>query len=236
MFGGFSFYDVIANVRLLPALRLPVTARGALVQGDRAFVPFAYSQTNAALLFFDQHGAVYRQMGDNSFFEVAPSFLSMLQEFAGRLESGVYEVEEDGQICRFPRTHPLNSDSVSHGIRIRVSTLFYPENSSPGQYFFAYQVTMSCASPVLRHCRLKSRLWRCTDGHGEPSIVRGPGVIGQFPEMYVGAPDFCYESCTQFEKPFGRMEGHFEFEDVETRETFEVQIDPFGFDMNLNFN
>jgi uncharacterized protein affecting Mg2+/Co2+ transport len=131
--------------------------------------------------------------------------------------------------------HALNSDTTTNGIRIQVSVLYFPESSAEGNHLFAYRVTISCVSPTLRRCRLTTRTWRCTDGDEPASVVSGAGVIGQYPEMYPGAPDFVYESCTQLNHETGSIEGEFQFEDAESGTRFDAAIGAFHFDTRLSY-
>jgi hypothetical protein len=64
-------------------------------------VPFAYTQTRAVVYFFNAAGQVCRQLGDGEHCIVAPNFLVLLDQMATRLESGVYQLDQVGQINRF---------------------------------------------------------------------------------------------------------------------------------------
>ena len=58
-------------------------------------------------------------------------------------------------------------------------------------------------------------------------MVQGDGVIGYYPHIKKGCNDFLYESCCGINSVKGSMEGHFIFEDLETKERFPVEIKPF---------
>jgi uncharacterized protein affecting Mg2+/Co2+ transport len=79
-------------------------------------------------------------------------------------------------------------------------------------------------------CQLVSREWRIQRHGAEEEVVRGPGVIGQYPVVQENS-QFVYESCNIFEdEQEGSMEGSFRFKLLDgTNEEFDVQIPKFVF-------
>jgi uncharacterized protein affecting Mg2+/Co2+ transport len=86
------------------------------------------------------------------------TYLDYMEQHLHRLETGVYELvvpapvadgqEEDDtalaarvpEINRFAVADPYGSDTVTSGIRIRVSVLHVPEMNGRGKFFFTYSV------------------------------------------------------------------------------------------------
>ncbi|KAI8464656.1 MAG: hypothetical protein J3K34DRAFT_461813 [Monoraphidium minutum] len=68
------------------------------------------------------------------------------------------------------------------------------------------------ADPPLRRCQLDRRSWRILSDGGElVNEVEGEGVVGQYPSLTAGGPEFSYQSCTHQAERLGFMEGGFAF-------------------------
>ncbi len=104
-----------------------------------------------------------------------------------------------------------HSDEVTEGIRVRVGAQFLPEHSDPseGRYTFVYRVVLRNEGD--RWARLCSRHWIILDADNHLEEVRGPGVVGHFPELAPGE-SFDYVSGCPLSTPWGTMEGSFEME------------------------
>ena len=78
------------------------------------------------------------------------------------------------------------SDTVTDGIRITVVPSYLKAHSDPAanKFVFAYNVTM--VNEGETRAKLKSRHWEIVDADGERHEVRGPGVVGQTPELAPG--------------------------------------------------
>lgn len=73
-----------------------------------------------------------------------------------------------------------------------------------------------CGEDGARHhlprCQLRGRHWVIRDPAGDVrDEVRGEGVIGEFPILTSGGPEFVYQSCTQESEVGCTMGGEFEF-------------------------
>jgi len=103
----------------------------------------------------------------------------------------------------------FESDASTRGIRVHVRSFFVPERSEPseGRWFFAYRVTIS--NEGAETARLLSRHWIITDGNGHVEEVRGPGVVGEQPEIGPGE-SFEYTSACPLETPVGSMRGSYQ--------------------------
>ena len=133
-----------------------------------------------------------------------------LEEYASRLERGVYVVEPmkqystdvEGQreqadrakaiyiISHFPRQE---CTVVTNGVEVSASSVLVTHESSlesdgpDARLFFTYSIRMRLLEdhpsrpPALGSCQLVSRHWRITDSKGAVESVDGPGVVGEFP-------------------------------------------------------
>ena len=117
-------------------------------------------------------------------------------------------------------------ESVTRGIRIRVTPHYLEEQSSPEESEFFWAYTIDIANESDETVQLRSRVWRITDGHGQTEEVRGPGVVGETPVLEPGA-SFQYTSGCPLATPFGSMEGTYEM--VTARgERFDARIARFS--------
>mmetsp|Transcript_9201 Transcript_9201/g.16161 ORF Transcript_9201/g.16161 Transcript_9201/m.16161 type:complete len:564 (-) Transcript_9201:1093-2784(-) len=65
---------------------------------------------------------------------------------------------------------------------------------------------------VVRRCQLVTRHWVIKNAAGQQTDeVRGEGVVGKYPVLVPGGPEFVYQSCTHQAGPSGAMEGDFKF-------------------------
>lgn len=128
----------------------------------------------------------------------------------------------------------FESEAVTQGIRVEVRSFFVPERSAPEeeQWFFAYQITISNEGEET--AQLMSRHWIITDGNGEEEEVKGPGVVGEQPELAPGQ-SFQYTSACPLETPVGSMRGTFQM--VTARgAAFDAEVAPFTLGQAQNFH
>ncbi|MCO6389837.1 Co2+/Mg2+ efflux protein ApaG [Aliihoeflea aestuarii] len=119
--------------------------------------------------------------------------------------------------------------ATTQGIEITVEPFYLEERSEPMEqrYFWAYRVTI--ANRGDNGVKLVSRHWRITDATGHLEEVRGPGVVGEQPELEPG-DTFQYTSGCPLTTSSGFMEGDYTMRD-ETGQEFEVAIPPFSLDL-----
>lgn len=119
--------------------------------------------------------------------------------------------------------------AITRNIEVSVKPFFLEDRSDPGEgrYFWAYRITIANKSD--RFAKLLSRYWRITDGNGRTEEVRGPGVVGEQPELNPG-DSYQYTSGCPLSTPSGFMVGRYTMED-ESGGTFEVDIPAFSLDM-----
>jgi ApaG protein len=98
------------------------------------------------------------------------------------------------------------SDTVTHGIRIRVGAQFVSDQSDPDRrhYVFAYRVVIS--NEGTQAAQLLSRHWVIRDAHNDVREVRGPGVVGEQPRIEPGGT-YEYMSGCPLPTEWGTMEG-----------------------------
>jgi ApaG protein len=131
-----------------------------------------------------------------------------------------------GQIRTVPVVAEPTSSALTHGIRVRVQSLYLPEQSSPrdDRYVFAYTITISNESQMV--AQLRTRHWIITDGHGEIEEVRGDGVVGEQPKLAPGQT-FQYTSGCVLTTPVGTMHGTYRFW-RDDGSYFDAEIAPFS--------
>ncbi|MGE0593134.1 MAG: Co2+/Mg2+ efflux protein ApaG [Vicinamibacterales bacterium] len=117
------------------------------------------------------------------------------------------------------------SDTTTRGIRVRVTSSYLAERSSPrdGHFFFTYHVTVSNEGNAT--AQLVAREWVITNADGEIERVKGAGVVGEQPVLAPGA-SFEYTSFCPLRTPVGSMHGHYQMVTPEG-EQFEAIIAPF---------
>jgi ApaG protein len=118
------------------------------------------------------------------------------------------------------------SDATTRGVRVRVSSLYIPERSSPpeNEYFFAYRVRIS--NEGQETVQLVSRHWVITDSVGRVEEVKGPGVVGEQPVLGPGE-SFEYTSYCPLKTPIGSMHGTYQMVTA-NGQRFDAEIAPFS--------
>ncbi len=116
--------------------------------------------------------------------------------------------------------------AVTNGIQVEVESFFVPEHSDKkgSNYFFSYKIRIQNSSHTS--VQLMSRHWVITDGRGRIEEVKGPGVIGQQPELSPGEV-FEYESFCPLPTPTGTMRGTYEMVCLNSGERFNAEIPQF---------
>jgi ApaG protein len=110
-------------------------------------------------------------------------------------------------------------------IEISVRPSFLPEQSKPdaAQFAFAYHVKIK--NTGLCGAELQSRHWVITDSDGHVQEVRGPGVVGQTPNLEPGE-EFEYTSGAIIKTPVGLMQGSYQMRAADGHQ-FDAPIAPF---------
>ena len=102
-----------------------------------------------------------------------------------------------------------SSETVTKGIRVRVTTQYDPSRSMPqlNRWFFLYTVRISNEGGET--AQLLTRHWIITDATGHVEEVKGPGVVGEQPVLSPGQ-SFEYTSGCPLPTPFGSMRGTYQ--------------------------
>ena len=119
-------------------------------------------------------------------------------------------------------------EAVTRGIRVRVTSKFLEDQSSPEEEQFFWAYTIDIINEGSETVRLRSRYWRITDAKGTRREVRGPGVVGKTPVLAPGA-SFRYTSGCPLATPSGIMVGSYQMT-TEAGELFNVAVPAFLLD------
>lgn len=119
----------------------------------------------------------------------------------------------------------MKNTSVTHKIRVDVSTSYVDDQSKPDEsrYVFSYTITILNEGTVP--AKLLTRHWVITDANGKVKEVHGDGVVGEQPHLQPGQ-GFRYSSGTVIETPVGAMHGSYQMVDDDGAR-FDAQIAPF---------
>lgn len=119
--------------------------------------------------------------------------------------------------------------AVTRKIEVVVEPFYLADRSDPAEnrYFWAYRVTIDNRSE--EHVQLLSRYWHITDGLGRIDEVRGPGVVGEQPDLNPG-DSYQYTSGCPLSTPSGIMVGRYTMQ-TSQGEMFDVDIPAFSLDV-----
>lgn len=119
--------------------------------------------------------------------------------------------------------------ATTRQIEVSVEPFYLADRSAPdeGRYFWAYRVVIDNQSAEF--VQLLSRYWHITDGAGRVEEVRGPGVVGEQPELNPG-DSYQYTSGCPLSTPSGIMVGHYTMRN-QSGEMFDVDIPAFSLDL-----
>ncbi|KAM7277972.1 hypothetical protein ACFE04_005106 [Oxalis oulophora] len=159
LIGGYSLYDHVVNVYLLPISQVILQTKAATCMLDfpttSNFIIVATSTTYSEKFFFlnCHNGQLYAGTRNlsidkemihcvpNSLIRSVHSFdgdqqqdalLLWLEEHGRRLQNGIINVREEDKcrsICLFPEKAPSCTTSVTNGVQVRASALLVPEMS-----------------------------------------------------------------------------------------------------------
>ncbi len=119
--------------------------------------------------------------------------------------------------------------SITHNIEVAVEPFYLADKSDPeeARYVWGYRVTIANRSedPI----QVLARHWRITDGQGRIEEVRGPGVVGEQPELNPG-DSFQYTSGCPLRTPSGFMAGSYTVRNG-AGDFFEIDIPAFSLDL-----
>lgn len=119
--------------------------------------------------------------------------------------------------------------STTRNIEVEVEPFYLADRSAPDEsrYVWGYRVTIANNSDEF--IQLLARYWRIVDGAGKVEEVRGPGVVGEQPELNPG-DSFQYTSGCPLKTPSGFMVGSYTVRSG-AGEFFDVDIPAFSLDL-----
>ena len=126
------------------------------------------------------------------------------------------------------------STAITQGIRITVSPVYVPEQSSPTAHRYVFAYTVRVTNEGTQTAQLRSRHWVITHHSGRVEEVRGPGVVGQQPTLRPGE-HFEYTSGCVLDTPRGTIHGSYQMH-LPDGGTFDAQIAPFALAMPHTLN
>ncbi|MEM6667371.1 MAG: Co2+/Mg2+ efflux protein ApaG [Pseudomonadota bacterium] len=118
--------------------------------------------------------------------------------------------------------------SVTNGVQITVEPRFVEEESDPNRAYYFWAYTVEILNLRADRVHLRSRHWKIISDDGRMQEVRGPGVVGEEPELAPGE-SFEYTSGAPLPTPSGVMSGSYGMEDA-AGSTFDVAIPAFSLD------
>lgn len=118
-----------------------------------------------------------------------------------------------------------HSNEETEGIRIQAAAQYLPQESDPDkqQYVYIYRIIISNEGPS--RAKLLTRHWVIKDADGHRQDVKGPGVVGEYPELARGE-SFQYISGCPLTTSWGTMEGTYTME-RDNGDRFMAQIGRF---------
>jgi ApaG protein len=118
-----------------------------------------------------------------------------------------------------------HSETVTDGIRVRVGAQFVPDQSDPDRRHFVFAYRVVLRNEGEHRAKLVSRHWIIRDANNDVREVRGPGVVGKYPDLAPGE-SFEYVSGCPLATSWGTMEGSYQMQ-REDGGTFDVHIGRF---------
>jgi ApaG protein len=118
-----------------------------------------------------------------------------------------------------------SSVAVTEGIRISVRSAYIAEQSVPLAHRFVFAYTVRIENEGTAPAQLRTRHWIITDATGKVDEVRGPGVVGQQPNLRPGE-HFEYTSGCVLQTSRGEMRGTYQMHRADGG-SFDAVIAPF---------
>ena len=125
-----------------------------------------------------------------------------------------------------PIHYTVMVSKISEGVEVSIETFYQKDYSNPlqNEYMFAYRITIENHNtfPV----KLLKRYWEVFDSNTEQRIVEGEGVVGVQPIILPGK-HYQYVSGCHLKSELGKMQGYYTMENIETKDTIQVNIPAF---------
>ena len=112
-----------------------------------------------------------------------------------------------------------------YNISINVNVQYIEAQSAPDDDRYVFSYTINILNKGTETAQLMSRHWIITDAEGKTQEVKGPGVVGEHPNLKPGE-DFTYTSGTIIKTPVGSMHGSYQMKAADGQ-MFDAEIQPF---------
>ncbi len=112
-----------------------------------------------------------------------------------------------------------------YNISINVNVQYIEAQSAPNDDRYVFSYTINILNKGTETAQLMSRHWIITDAEGKTQEVKGPGVVGEHPNLKPGE-DFTYTSGTIIKTPVGSMHGSYQMKAADGQ-MFDAEIQPF---------
>jgi ApaG protein len=124
---------------------------------------------------------------------------------------------------------------ITKGVEINVESYYQQDYSNPmaNEFMFAYRISITNHNEFT--IKLLRRHWHIFDSNGQNRSVDGDGVVGVQPVLTKGEK-YQYVSGCNLRSEMGRMHGTYEFENLNNKDVFEVNIPPFDMVVPLKMN
>jgi ApaG protein len=120
-------------------------------------------------------------------------------------------------------------EAVTRGITVRVTTDFLPEQSSRERSRYVWAYTVEIENRSAAEVQLVSRHWIITDALNRTEEVKGPGVVGEQPELKPGEA-YRYASACPLNTTSGLMRGSYQMVTPQG-DHFDVAVPQFSLDL-----
>ncbi len=117
------------------------------------------------------------------------------------------------------------SDHETEGIRVQAAAQYLPGESDPDHQLYVYIYRIIISNEGAERAKLLTRHWVILDSKGNREDVKGPGVVGEFPDLAAGE-SFQYLSGCPLRTQWGTMEGSYIME-RENGDRFSAEIGRF---------
>jgi ApaG protein len=116
--------------------------------------------------------------------------------------------------------------ALTYGVKISVESIYRKDlsNTENGLFFFNYRIVIENKNDF--DIQLKTRYWFIFDSLNPAREVEGEGIVGEQPILSPGRKHVYVSGC-DLHSEMGYMQGHYVFEKVDTKETFEVEVPRF---------
>lgn len=108
---------------------------------------------------------------------------------------------------------------------MRAAAQYSTDESDPDRPLHVFVYRIRIANEGTERAKLESRHWVIVDGNGHRHDVRGPGVVGEFPDLGPGEA-FEYTSRCPLNTSWGTMEGSYRFRRPDGR-ALDVEVGRF---------